>query len=50
MSIPATGRAGTVTGITIHRVRDGRLVEGWTNWDTLGLLQQLGIAAHPARA
>lgn len=46
--IPATGKQATVTGITIDRIDDGRIVETWTNWDTLGLLQQLG--AIPAMA
>lgn len=48
MGITATGKQATVTGITIDRIRDGRFVESWTNWDTLGLLQQLG--AVPALA
>lgn len=46
--IPATGRQATVTGITIDRIVDGRIVETWNNWDTFGLLQQLG--AIPAMA
>jgi steroid delta-isomerase-like uncharacterized protein len=46
--IPATGKQATVTGVTIDRIIDGRIVESWTNWDTLGLLQQLG--AIPAMA
>jgi steroid delta-isomerase-like uncharacterized protein len=37
-----TGKQGTVTGITIDRIVDGRIVESWTNWDTFGLLVQLG--------
>lgn len=48
MGITATGKQATVTGITIDRIQDGRFVESWTNWDTLGLLQQLG--AVPALA
>ncbi|HST18690.1 MAG TPA: ester cyclase [Gaiellaceae bacterium] len=40
--IPATGKEGTVTGITVDRYEDGLIAESWTNWDTLGLLQQLG--------
>ncbi len=40
--ITATGKRIEVTGTVIHRVADGRFVEGWWNWDTLGLLQQLG--------
>ena len=30
--------------MTIDRFEDGRIVEGWVNWDTLGMLQQLGLA------
>jgi steroid delta-isomerase-like uncharacterized protein len=50
MGLDPTGRSATVTGITIQRIQDGRqIVEGWTNWDMLGMLQQLGIAPQPAR-
>ena len=48
MGLAATGKQATVTGITIDRIVDGRIVESRTNWDTLGLLQQLG--AVPALA
>ena len=34
----------TVTGITISLLREGRIVEEWTEWDALGLQRQLGIA------
>ena len=40
--IPATGKESTVTGITIDRFKDGKIAESHTNWDTLGLLQQIG--------
>lgn len=40
-AIPATGRRSTVTGITRSRVENGKFVESWTNWDTLGMMQQL---------
>ncbi len=40
--IPATGKKIEVTGIAIDRVVDGKRVEGWVEWDMLGLLQQLG--------
>jgi steroid delta-isomerase-like uncharacterized protein len=43
MGIPATGRETTTSGITIHRIRDGKIAEAETVWDQLGLLQQLGV-------
>jgi steroid delta-isomerase-like uncharacterized protein len=48
--IPATGKQSTVTGMTIDRIVEGRIVESWTNWDTLGLLQQLGALPALAQA
>jgi steroid delta-isomerase-like uncharacterized protein len=50
MGIPATGKQATVTGITIDRIVDDRIAESWTNWDTLGLLQQLGVVPVLATA
>lgn len=46
--IPATGRTITVTGMSIERVVDGRIVEGWNENDALGLMQQLGVLPPPA--
>jgi len=48
--IAATGKQATITGITIDRIVDGRIVESWNNWDTFGTLQQLGAVPEPARA
>ena len=48
MGIDPTGRTATVTGITIQRFdAHGQIVEGWTSWDMLGMLQQLGVAPQP---
>jgi steroid delta-isomerase-like uncharacterized protein len=44
--IAPTGKEATVTGISIDRWADGKTAESWVNWDTLGLLQQIG--AMPA--
>ncbi len=46
----ATGKEATVTGITIDRIANGRIAESWTNWDTLGLMQQLGMVPTMAPA
>jgi len=41
----ASGKPTEATGITIARVRDGRFVEAWQNWDAAGLAAQLGAPA-----
>jgi steroid delta-isomerase-like uncharacterized protein len=48
IGIDATGKSVRVTGITIIRVANEKLVEGWQNWDMLGLLQQVQGAAKAA--
>jgi steroid delta-isomerase-like uncharacterized protein len=50
MGMAATGKQATVTGITLDRIVEGRFVESWTNWDTLGLMQQLGVIPALATA
>src|SRR5215217_2541871 len=42
MGIAPTGNQVTVTGITIHRIEEDKIVEEWENWDALGLMQQIG--------
>jgi steroid delta-isomerase-like uncharacterized protein len=41
--VPATGRVITVSGIHIHRIRHGRLIEHWEELNLLGALRQLGV-------
>jgi steroid delta-isomerase-like uncharacterized protein len=43
MGIPPTGKRATVTGISINRFENGKFVEGWLDFDALGMLQQLGV-------
>ena len=44
MGLAPTGARTTTTGITIDRFQDGKIAESWSNWDTLGLMRQLGAA------
>jgi steroid delta-isomerase-like uncharacterized protein len=41
--IAPTGKQFTISGVTIAHFENGKMVEGWVNWDALGLMQQLGI-------
>ena len=38
-----TGRPVVFTGINVYRIECGQIVEGWSEPDALGLLQQLGV-------
>ena len=37
----ATGKKTSVTGTTIARVRDGKFIEAWQNWDEAAMAAQL---------
>jgi steroid delta-isomerase-like uncharacterized protein len=43
----ATSKRAQFKGLTIVRVRDGKIVEGWNSFDQLGMLQQLGVVTLP---
>ena len=43
--IATTGRPVSVTGMSLGRFADGQLVEGWDNYDELGLIRQLETAS-----
>ncbi|GAA1521294.1 hypothetical protein GCM10009730_31020 [Streptomyces albidochromogenes] len=42
MGMPATGKQCVMTGTTVFRFHDGKIVEGWWHMDALGLMRQLG--------
>ncbi|MGH2522624.1 MAG: ester cyclase [Anaerolineales bacterium] len=48
MGVPASGRHFTITGISLFRLANGKIVEHWGEEDSLGLLQQLGVMPAPA--
>ncbi len=45
--IAATGRHVSITGMSIYRIQDRRIVEGWVNDDTLAMMTQLGAIPVP---
>ena len=42
LGIPASGMRVRIAGMSIARIRDKQIVEGWDNWDQLGMLKQIG--------
>lgn len=46
--LPPTGREVTVPVMCLLRVRDGKLIEGWNNWDVGAALR--AAAAPPTQA
>jgi steroid delta-isomerase-like uncharacterized protein len=45
MGVPASGKRVAITGIGIDLLSDGRSIERWVQFDSAGLLQQLGVLA-----
>lgn len=41
LGLPPSGKTIHVTGITILRAADGKIVEAWQNWDMLGMMEQI---------
>ena len=42
MGIPATGQKIRVEGMNFYRLREGRVTDIWTQFDGIGMMQQLG--------
>jgi steroid delta-isomerase-like uncharacterized protein len=50
LGIPATGKSSTVTGISVDRIVNGKIVESWGIFDQFGMMQQLGVIPMPESA
>ncbi|MGO9276060.1 MAG: ester cyclase [Streptosporangiaceae bacterium] len=42
-----TGKSVYVDGQLLSHIVDGKFVEEWVHWDTLGLLRQIGAVPPP---
>lgn len=50
MGMPPSGKQVTVSGITYSRIANGKAREAWLIWDTLSMMQQLGVVPEAAAA
>ena len=41
--IPPTNKSMTLTGISIYRIANDKIVESWVEYDRMSMMQQLGI-------
>jgi steroid delta-isomerase-like uncharacterized protein len=48
--IAPTGKQFTISGISVARFTNGKMIEGWVNWDALGMMQQLGVVPELAKS
>jgi steroid delta-isomerase-like uncharacterized protein len=48
--IAPTGKQINISGVTIVRFSNSKMVEGYVNWDALGMMQQLGVVPQLAQA
>ncbi len=49
MGVPPSGNRVEVSGITINRISEGKIVETWTNFDALGMMRQIGAIGEPGQ-
>jgi steroid delta-isomerase-like uncharacterized protein len=50
MGIPPSGNQVNFTLQAIHRIAEGKIVEGWINFDALGMMRQIGAIPEPGQA
>lgn len=44
---PPTGGQIVISGLTIERIKEGKIVERWLRYDQMKLMQQLGLIPPP---
>jgi len=47
LGLAPTSKPVQLTGTSIARILEGQIVEGWDNWDQLGMLEQIGAYKQP---
>ena len=45
--MPATGKNTNVTGVMTSKIKDGKVIEAWSLFDNLTMMQQLGVVSTP---
>jgi steroid delta-isomerase-like uncharacterized protein len=45
--LPPTGKQIAMSGTVVQRIKDGKIVEHWPQFDQIGMMQQLGLLPPP---
>lgn len=45
LGVPGSGKQITAKGMSMQRIVGGKIVEGWDNWDQLGVMTQMGAVS-----
>ena len=46
LGMPATRKRASITGSSVYRIADGKIVENWVEWDLMSLMAQLGAGGE----
>ena len=49
LGVPPSGNRVEIGGMTINRISGGKIAETWTNYDALGMMQQIGAVPEPGQ-
>lgn len=47
LGMPPTNRKADVTGMSICRIANGKIVESWSHWNLMSMMEQLGVKMAP---
>ena len=47
LGMAPTDRRATVSGTSIYRFQGGKIVETWSDWNLMTLMEQLGLSVTP---
>jgi steroid delta-isomerase-like uncharacterized protein len=50
LGMQPTNRNATVSGTSIFRIENSRIVEQWADWNLMSLMEQLGVVTAPREA
>ncbi len=42
LGLPASGKQVRITGISLVKIANGKIVAGWDNWDQLTMMREIG--------